>query len=142
MCSALIAKSMSRRKVILEKQPVIGGPTVLSGGIMWEPNKPLMAEAGSVDRFEKSLKYLRNAVTYDGPATSVEQMSDILDAGPKKIAFLRAQSLEFRHPKYPWPDYYDDLPGWVSSKAEASWPNLLTPMSWAHGKATGRSSDL
>src|ERR1019366_9725915 len=101
MCAALVAKSMGKRPVIVEKQSVIGGSTALSGGLMWVPDNPLLQEAGIADSFEKSLKYLRNAVTYDGPATSVEQMSAFLHAGPKMIAFLRSQGMALRRPKHP-----------------------------------------
>src|SRR5208337_307514 len=114
MCAALVAKSLGRSPVILEKQAVIGGSTALSGGIMWVPNNPLLAGAGVHDSFQKGLEYLRNAVTYAGPATTLERTSAFLQAAPKMISFLQSLGLEVRRPLEPWPDYYDDLPGGLS----------------------------
>jgi len=111
MCAALVAKSLGRRPVILEKQAVIGGSTALSGGIMWVPNNPLLAAAGVNDSFEKGLEYLQHAVTYKGPAVSLERTSAFLRAAPKMISFLQSLGLKVRRPLANWPDYYDDLPG-------------------------------
>jgi 3-oxosteroid 1-dehydrogenase len=114
MCAALVAKSLGRSPVILEKQAVIGGSTALSGGIMWVPNNPLLAGAGVQDSFQKGLEYLRNAVTYAGPAITLERTSAFLQAAPKMISFLQSLGLEVRRPLETWPDYYDDLPGGLS----------------------------
>lgn len=111
MCAALVAQSMGRRPVILEKQSVVGGSTATSGGLIWVPDNKLLAEAGIPDSFEKSLTYLRNAITYDGPATRPERITAFLRAAPQMITFLRSLGLKMRRPTYPYPDYYDDLPG-------------------------------
>jgi 3-oxosteroid 1-dehydrogenase len=111
MCAALVAKSLGRRPVILEKQAVIGGSTALSGGLLWLPDNPLLAAAGVKDSFEKGLEYLQHAVTYQGPAVTLERTCAFLRAAPKMISFLQSLGLEVRRPFETYPDYYDDLPG-------------------------------
>ena len=109
--AALVAKTLGKSAVILEKQKLFGGSTAYSGGIVWVPNNPLLKEAGVTDSLEKSHTYFDNAVTYKGPAVTLERRDAFLKAGPQMIAFLRRFGLKLRRPYHDYPDYYDDLPG-------------------------------
>jgi len=109
--AALVARSLGQSVVILEKESVIGGSTSYSGGVLWVPNNPLLAQAGVKDSFEQSRRYFDAAVTYKGPSVSPERRDAFLKAGPRMISFLNARGMKFRRPYIDWPDYYDDLPG-------------------------------
>jgi 3-oxosteroid 1-dehydrogenase len=111
MCALLTAHSLGKRAVVLEKESVIGGSTGLSGGVIWIPNSPLLAEAGVRDSFENARKYFQSTVTYDGPAVTSERRDAFLKAAPRMISFLRSQGMAFMRPTDDWPDYYDDRPG-------------------------------
>src|SRR6266852_6107687 len=87
--AALVAKTLGKRAAILEKQPLMGGSTSYSGGVLWVPNNPFLADAGIADSFEKSREYLDHLVTYRGPAVTTARMNAFLRAGPRMVAFLR-----------------------------------------------------
>ena len=49
MCAALASKTLGKRALIIEKQPLVGGSTGFSGGVWWIPNNPVMKRAGVDD---------------------------------------------------------------------------------------------
>jgi 3-oxosteroid 1-dehydrogenase len=110
VCAALVAKSLGRSCIILEKQAVLGGSTAISGGVLWTPCNPLMAEAGIPDSYERARRYFDAVVSYEGPGTSPARREAFLKAGPPMIEFLRARGMQFFRPEG-WSDYYDDRPG-------------------------------
>lgn len=105
--AALVAKSLGRSALIIEKQPVFGGSTAYSGGVVWIPNSPLH---GSRDSEEAGRTYL-NALIGDkgGKASPPAKREMFLKEGPKAIRFLMQQGLKFI--LVFWPDYYTNLPG-------------------------------
>lgn len=109
--AALAAKNLGKRAVILEKQALMGGSTSYSGGVLWVPNNPLLADAGILDSLDKSREYLDGVVTYKGPAVTAERTDAFLMMGPQMVTFLQKLGMRFRRPYHDWPDYYDDLPG-------------------------------
>ncbi|MEQ8755690.1 MAG: FAD-dependent oxidoreductase [Coleofasciculus sp. G1-WW12-02] len=62
MTAALVAGDRQNQAIVLEKSPVYGGSTALSGGGIWVPCNHLMAEAGIDDSGEEAMAYLQ-AVT-------------------------------------------------------------------------------
>ncbi|MBY0400775.1 FAD-binding protein [Myxococcota bacterium] len=108
--AALVAKALGKRCVILEKQAKVGGSTAISGGVLWTPCNPLMAEEGIPDSYERARRYFDSVVTYEGPGTSPERREAFLKVGPPMIQFLRARGMRFFRPEG-WADYYDDRPG-------------------------------
>jgi len=111
MCAALVAHSLGKSVVILEKQSVVGGSTSFSGGVWWIPNHPLLARAGVTDSYQAGRDYLDAVVAHDGPAVTRERSDAFLKAGPAMIAFLEEQGMKLRRPHDTWPDYYDERPG-------------------------------
>ena len=55
MACALRGHDLGARVVILEKSPVYGGATAMSGGVVWVPDNPQMKERGVPDKPEDSL---------------------------------------------------------------------------------------
>ncbi len=108
--AALVAKSLGRSVVVLEKQARVGGSTAISGGVLWTPFNPLMAEEGIPDAYDRARRYFDSVVTYEGPGTSPARREAFLKVGPPMIAFLRARGMQFFRPEG-WADYYDDRPG-------------------------------
>lgn len=110
ICAALAAKAFGRSALILEKQAKVGGSTAISGGVLWTPNNPLMAEEGVADDYARARRYLDAAVQYEAPCTSPARRATFLAVGPPMIDFLRARGMRFFRPEG-WSDYYDELPG-------------------------------
>ena len=70
MVAALAALDCGLEPLIVEKQPLVGGSTGLSGGIVWLPNNPLMRADGIADSHEDGLAYLADVVGDIGAPSS------------------------------------------------------------------------
>ncbi len=108
--AGLVAKQLGRSVAILEKQAKVGGSTAISGGVLWTPCNPLMAEEGVADSQERARRYFDSVVTYAGPGTSPARREAFLKVGPPMVEYLRARGMQFFRPEG-WADYYDDRPG-------------------------------
>jgi 3-oxosteroid 1-dehydrogenase len=109
MCAALACVDMGLRPLILEKEPLVGGSTAMSGGILWIPGNALMAEAGVADSPELGLKYLQGLVP-EQPGSTLARKQAYVNTGPKMVDWLRAKGIPFVYCRG-WPDYYDEQPG-------------------------------
>ena len=56
--AALAAHALGQRPILLEKQARFGGSTAVSGGVLWVPDNPLMAEEGLPDSLELDVQEL------------------------------------------------------------------------------------
>ena len=112
MCAALVARAAGKSAVILEKTNLIGGTTARSGGVMWIPGNPFMAEAGVPDSLEAATTYLDTVVGdhNDTPGASKARRKTFLEEGPRMLNFLIGKGLKFSRITS-WPDYYDEAPG-------------------------------
>jgi 3-oxosteroid 1-dehydrogenase len=108
MTAALVARREGLDSLVVEKTPYFGGSSALSGGGLWVPNSPLMAEAGLSDSFEQARTYLDATVGERVPAARKDAY---LRKAPEMVEYMLAHSrLELElSPKYT--DYYPDLPG-------------------------------
>jgi 3-oxosteroid 1-dehydrogenase len=109
MCAALACVDMGLRPLILEKEPLVGGSTAMSGGILWIPGNALMAEAGVADSPELGLKYLQGLVP-EQPGSTLARKQAYVNTGPKMVDWLRSKGIPFVYCRG-WPDYYDEQPG-------------------------------
>ena len=115
MVAGMIMRRAGKSVLILEKDPLVGGTTARSGGIMWIPNNPVMKADGVQDSHDKALTYL-NAVVgdpEDSPGSTLQRRSTFVSEAPKMVEFLVEQGLKFRRIKS-WPDYFDELPGGIA----------------------------
>ena len=112
MCAALVARAAGKSAVVLEKTDLIGGTTARSGGVMWIPGNPFMAEAGVPDSLEAATTYLDTVVGdhNDTPGASKARRRAFLEEGPRMLNFLIGKGLKFSRITS-WPDYYDEAPG-------------------------------
>jgi 3-oxosteroid 1-dehydrogenase len=112
MCSALVMRNAGKSVVILEKQPMVGGSTARSGGVMWIPNNRFMAPAGVQDSPERAIAYLDSIIGDDPstPGASRERRLAYVREAPQMVEFLISQGIKLSRVAY-WPDYYDEHPG-------------------------------
>lgn len=108
--AALAADALGKRVVVLEKQARFGGSTAISGGVLWVPDNPLMAEEGIPDSRGRARTYLDAAVATEAPFSSADHRDTFLRVGPALVTFLRECGMQFFRPDG-WSDYYDELPG-------------------------------
>lgn len=110
MCAALVAKTLGRRALIIEKLARVGGSTGFSGGVWWIPNNPVMRRAGVADSHDRARMYMDSVVTYHGPGSSDARREAFLNNGPEMVEFLERAGMQFKYADG-WSDYYDTLPG-------------------------------
>ncbi|MFV2020155.1 FAD-dependent oxidoreductase [Micromonospora sp. LOL_023] len=108
LTAALAAAASGLRVTILEKAPVIGGTTVVSGGSIWAPANRWLAEAGVPDSRDDAVTYLRRLalgrVADQLIETFVDQVNPMLDLVVEHTGLRFTPNLEH-------PDYQPDLPG-------------------------------
>ena len=54
LTAGVTAKLAGLEPLVLEKEPLIGGSSAWSGGVLWLPNNPLMQREGIADTREAS----------------------------------------------------------------------------------------
>src|ERR1019366_2102374 len=108
MTAAAVAAVENARVLLLEKAPVVGGTTAISGEMGWIPNNPKMAAIGRPDSRAGAETYL--AATVPSPADDPLRTA-FLDHADAAIAYLEANTAVRLRPVATYPDYYPDLPG-------------------------------
>lgn len=110
MVAGLAALDCGLEPLIIEKQPLVGGSTGLSGGIVWLPNNPLMRADGIADSHEDGLAYLADVVGDIGAPSSPERREMFLTAGFEMINFLTRKGVALIRCAG-WSDYYPNHKG-------------------------------
>src|SRR5215203_4660957 len=110
LVAAIHAMTRGLRPLVIEKTPLVGGSTALSGGILWLPTNPIMAREGVHDSREEALTYLANFTRDDDLVSIPARREAFVDAIPEMVTAMEAQGMKYRYcPGYC--DYYDRLPG-------------------------------
>lgn len=108
MTAALMAKDRGANVLVIEKGPLYGGSTAMSGGAIWAPDNHLMKEAGLQDSPEEALTYLK---TITEGKVSEERLRAYIETAPEMVRYLEAHS----HVRFQivrgYADYYPNLPG-------------------------------
>ena len=108
MAAALTAAHAGLDVVVLEKTEAVGGSTAVSGGAVWIPLNPHLAEVGASDTREDVYAYLRAIL---GNRLRRDMIDAFLDAGPKMVEFMEANTSVAFTPRAYSPDYQPGLPG-------------------------------
>lgn len=108
LTAALTAHEHGARVGVFEKAEEVGGTSAWSGGMIWIPNNPYMAEAGASDSREDALAYLESL---SNGTIDPEMAAAFVDAGPEMLRFL-ADRTPVQFQVCPgFPDYHPEHPG-------------------------------
>lgn len=109
LTSAITAKKRGLDVVVLEKEPVFGGTTALSGGVLWVPLNGHGKKQNAQDNAEAVRTYMMNET---GRFFDKEAVDVFIANGPKMVDFLeRETAMQFVPTLYP--DYHPDVEGGV-----------------------------
>ena len=108
LTAACVAAAEGRATLLLEKSPLVGGTTAVSGGMVWIPANPKMAAAGIADSADDARRYLERCAP---PARDPAAREAFLARGPEAIEYLEARTSLRLRPVLNYPDYYPELPG-------------------------------
>ncbi len=108
MTAAAVAAAEGLDVLVLEKTPLVGGTTALSGGMVWAPGNAKAAAIGRPDSVEAARAYLAQLI----PGTHNEAVREaFLTHAAEAIAWLEAHTSVRLQPVPVYPDYDPDLPG-------------------------------
>jgi len=109
LATAVTARKAGLDVLVVEKEPVFGGTTAFSGGVMWVPGNPVSSRTGVKDSREAARRYLESET---GEFFDAEAADLFLEHGPAAIDFFeRETALRFVPTLYP--DYHPTMPGGV-----------------------------
>lgn len=108
LTAAFTAANEGARVAVFEKHHRIGGTSAWSGGHVWIPNNPHMAEVGAEDSAEEAMAYL----TILGRGLAEEPLiRAFVENGPRMAEYLEKHG-DLRFFAVPGlPDYYPSMPG-------------------------------
>src|SRR5262249_47388663 len=108
MVAAIYARDHGLVPLLIEKTELYGGNSAMSGGAMWIPTNPKMAEHGVTDSKEEAMTYLRYVTKGQVPE---EKLRTYVDAAPEMLAYLTENSRLRTSCCITYPDYYAEAPG-------------------------------
>ncbi|CAN5142637.1 FAD-dependent oxidoreductase [soil metagenome] len=110
LATAITAKKRGLNVVVIEKEPVFGGTTALSGGVLWIPMGPHGRKQNPAD----TRKAVRTSMMQETGAFYDEAaVSAFIEQGPKMVEFFeRETAMKFVPTMYP--DYHPDVAGGAS----------------------------
>ena len=109
LATAITAKKRGLDVVVLEKEPVFGGTTALSGGVLWIPMGPHGRKQNPADTREAVRTYMMQETGAFYDASAVEAF---IDNGPKMVEFFERET-EMKFLPTLYPDYHPDVSGGV-----------------------------
>lgn len=110
LTAAIVAAKHGLKVIVAEKEAVFGGTTALSGGYLWVPNNHLNAAEGIKDSKDAARAYMRHEA---GNHYDADRIEAFLDAGPRMVAFMHAQTAVRFEASPLFSDYHPDAPGGI-----------------------------
>jgi 3-oxosteroid 1-dehydrogenase len=108
LTAAIAAHTSGATVGLFEKSDQVGGTSAWSGGMVWVPCNPHMAELGISDSRDEALTYL---ASLSHGLIDEKLAAAYIDAGPEMIAFLEANSPATFTVVRGFPDYHPEHPG-------------------------------
>lgn len=109
LAGALTACERGASVTVLERSPLIGGTTAMSGGLLWVPMNPKGGEIGFSDSRDRVIEYICTAMGGPPDRALVEAF---VDHAAATISFLESAS-PLVTINTPYPDTFVELPGGV-----------------------------
>jgi succinate dehydrogenase/fumarate reductase flavoprotein subunit len=109
LSAAITAKKRGLDVVVLEKEPVFGGTTALSGGVLWIPLNQHGRKQNPADTREAVRTYMMQETGSYFDAAAVEAF---IENGPKMVEFFERET-EMKFVPTLYPDYHPTVAGGV-----------------------------
>ncbi len=104
---AITAKSRGLKVLVVEKEPVFGGTTALSGGVLWIP----LSHHGLRQNPQDSIDAVRTYMMHEtGAYFDPEAVAAFIENGPKMVDFFE-QHTQMKFIPTLYPDYHPDVTG-------------------------------
>lgn len=120
LTAAATARKAGLDVLVAEKEPVFGGTTATSGGVIWIPMNPHAGPFGQTigvtDTVEDARTYLRIEA---GQYIDEPRIEAYLEHGPRMVAFME-ENTEVKFHAMEFPDYHPDVDGASSIRSLGS----------------------
>ncbi len=116
--AALTANLGGLDVIMVEKEPLFGGTTAYSAGVIWIPANSRQTAAGIADSRDKALTYLEHHV---GNRLDRAKAEAFLDNGPAMLDRFQREGFIDYSAALTWADYHPDEPG-ASQGGRSLWP--------------------
>ena len=130
LTAAIVADAHGAGVGVLEKGVEVGGTSAWSGGLVWIPNNPHMAELEIPDSREEALAYL---ASMSHGMIEPELAAAYVDAGPEMVTFMEANSPVVFRTIPDFPDYHPEFPGGKPGGVAHSNVPSFHSKNWASG---------
>lgn len=107
LTAAIVAADGGADVLVIEKSPLVGGSTAISGGAIWIPCNHLMEEVQIRDSLSEARDYLAATI---GSESEDGRLNVYLTTGPSLVAYLESRT-HVRFRPGPLPDYRANSPG-------------------------------
>lgn len=107
LSTAITARKRGLDVVVLEKEPVFGGTTALSGGVLWIPLSHHGRQQNPADTAQAVRTYLMRET---GAFFDEAAVQAFIDNGPKMVEFFERET-EMKFVPTLYPDYHPDVEG-------------------------------
>ncbi|MCV7020347.1 3-ketosteroid-delta-1-dehydrogenase [Mycolicibacterium aichiense] len=108
LAAALTARERGLSVLVVEKSSHVGGSTARSGGALWLPASPVIAECGGVDTAARAQTYLDSVVAGSAPR---ERSAAYVDHLPATVDMLRRTTPMKLFWAKEYSDYHPEAPG-------------------------------
>ncbi|MFJ1259381.1 FAD-dependent oxidoreductase [Cupriavidus sp. CuC1] len=109
LATAITARKRGLDVIVLEKEPVFGGTTALSGGVLWIPLSKYGQQQNPADTVERVREYMMSETGNNYDAAAVQCF---IENGPRMVEFFERET-EMKFVPTLYPDYHPDAPGGV-----------------------------
>ena len=110
LSAAISAARNGLRAVVLEKEPLWGGVTCYSGGVLWTPAHHLMLADGLRDSEEQALAYMERVIGDAGPASSLARRRAFVGNAARIVKQLEEEGVKWSYQRG-FHDYYSEETG-------------------------------
>ena len=108
LATAVTAGKSGLNVLVLEKEPLFGGTTARSGGVLWLPCNPKSREIGIQDSLEEARTYMQQEA---GAQFDAARVDAFLTNGPRMVEFFERET-QVRFVAVPeFSDYHPGKPG-------------------------------
>lgn len=111
LAAAVTAARHGLEVAVVEKEPVFGGTTARSGGVVWIPCSPHARALGVRDDIESARTYIRHEA---GAHADEKRIDAFLRYGPEMVTFFESNTAVRFAPVPGFADYHPDAPGGCS----------------------------
>ena len=108
LTAAITAHAHGARVGVFERSDQVGGTSAWSGGLVWIPNNPHMAELDIPDSREEALDYLRSMSL---GMLDEDLIAAYVDGGPEMVSFIEEASPVVFQIVQGFPDYHPEFTG-------------------------------